>query len=78
MSHPFSLEGARILVTGASSGLGRATALLAARMGAKVILTGRDAARLEETRSQLSGTGHHAESQKHRNGAAFCDLLSDR
>jgi NAD(P)-dependent dehydrogenase (short-subunit alcohol dehydrogenase family) len=67
MNHPFSLEGSRILVTGASGGLGRATALLASRMGAQVILSGRDAARLEETRAQLSGDGHHV---------APCDLRS--
>lgn len=65
MNHPFSLEGSRILVTGASSGLGRATALLASRMGTKLILTGRDVARLEETRALLSGDGHRA---------AACDL----
>ncbi|VXD01018.1 SDR family NAD(P)-dependent oxidoreductase [Sphingomonas sp. 8AM] len=47
-----------VLVTGASSGLGRATANLLARCGARIILNGRDAARLEETRLTLSGDGH--------------------
>lgn len=61
MTGPFSLEGHRILVTGASGGLGRATAVLAGRMGAQVILTGRDGARLEETRALLDGTGHGVE-----------------
>lgn len=63
MTPPFSLAGKRILVTGASSGLGRATAVLASQMGARVVLTGRDAARLEETRAQLGGEGHHAASR---------------
>ena len=56
--NPFSLEGRTILVTGASSGIGRACAEFAAQMGAKLLLTGRDEARLQETLSQLEGTHH--------------------
>lgn len=52
------LTGRRILVTGASSGIGRATAVLAARLGARVTVNGRDAARLAETLALLSGDGH--------------------
>jgi len=55
---PFRLDDKIILVTGASSGIGRATALLCAELGATVWLTGRDPERLEETRSALSGCGH--------------------
>lgn len=47
--NPFSLEGKTILVTGASSGIGRETALTCARMGASVVITGRNADRLNET-----------------------------
>ncbi|MBN8478723.1 MAG: SDR family NAD(P)-dependent oxidoreductase, partial [Burkholderiales bacterium] len=43
---PFSLTGARVLVTGASSGLGRAIAIACARRGAIVVASGRDPARL--------------------------------
>ena len=56
--HPFSLENKTILVTGASSGIGRATAILCAGMGAKVMLNGRNAERLQETLTQLEGQGH--------------------
>ncbi|WP_449434294.1 SDR family NAD(P)-dependent oxidoreductase [Pseudomonas putida] len=51
--NPFSLAGKRVLVTGASSGIGRAIAIACARMGAQVIATGRDASRLEQTLETL-------------------------
>lgn len=47
-----------ILVTGASSGIGRAIAIACAKNGHTVVLTGRNVARLEETRAQLVGDGH--------------------
>lgn len=54
----FSLEGRRILITGASSGLGRAIALACADRGATVVLNGRDETRLGETLQLLSGSQH--------------------
>lgn len=56
--NPFSLEGKTILVTGASSGIGKATALECAKMGARLVITGRDEKRLNEVYSNLEGTGH--------------------
>lgn len=53
--NPFSLEGKTILVTGASSGIGRATAIECSRLGASVILSARNAGRLEETLNALDG-----------------------
>lgn len=52
--NPFSLKGKTILVTGASSGIGATTAIECSRMGASVIITGRDEARLEETLQALA------------------------
>ena len=49
-----------VLVTGASSGLGRATAVLIARCGGRVLALGRDEVRLQETLAALPGTGHRA------------------
>jgi len=49
------LTGKTVLVTGASSGIGRATALRCARLGAAVAITGRNAARLAETEAKLAG-----------------------
>lgn len=58
INNPFSLEGKRILVTGASSGIGRAIATACSGMGAKVILTARNEKRLLETANLLYGDGH--------------------
>lgn len=58
MNNPFSLEGKTILVTGASSGIGQGCAVMAAQMGAKVIVSGRNEERLQETLKQLQGEGH--------------------
>ena len=52
--NPFSLEGKTILVTGASSGIGQATAIECSRMGARVVVTARDGDRLNATLGQLA------------------------
>jgi NAD(P)-dependent dehydrogenase (short-subunit alcohol dehydrogenase family) len=53
LQKPFSLEGKRILITGASSGLGRECAIRCSYSGATVIITGRDKSRLRETFDNL-------------------------
>lgn len=59
--NPMDLSGRTILITGASSGLGKGIAELVARLGARVILVARDAARLESARDCLAGSGHVVE-----------------
>ena len=56
--NPFSLEGKTILVTGASSGIGQATAIECSKLGAKLVITGRNQERLQKTFSELEGEGH--------------------
>lgn len=53
-----ALKGMRYLVTGASSGIGKATAILLSECGAEVIVSGRDEIRLNKTLSELKGIGH--------------------
>ncbi|HYJ22458.1 MAG TPA: SDR family NAD(P)-dependent oxidoreductase [Solirubrobacterales bacterium] len=55
-----SLEGTVALVTGASSGIGEATALALASHGAKVGITGRRLERLERLAARIGGEGHTA------------------
>lgn len=57
--NPFSLEGKTILITGASSGIGQATAIECSKMGANVILTARNEERLKETLQKLTPIGNH-------------------
>lgn len=52
--NPYSLEGKTILVTGASSGIGKTTAIECSKMGASVIITARNEERLKATLDSLS------------------------
>ena len=55
---PDALQGMTYLVTGASSGIGRATAILLSECGARVVVNGRNEERLNQTLSALKGDGH--------------------
>lgn len=59
MYNPFSLAGKTILVTGASSGIGRATSIECSKMGATVLISGRNPLRLQETFDLLEGGRDH-------------------
>lgn len=57
-TNPFSLQNKTILITGASSGIGKATAIECSKMGAKVIITGRNLERLNVTYDELDKGEH--------------------
>lgn len=58
MYNPFALYSKTILVTGASSGIGKATAIECSKLGARIVLTARNEERLKQTLAQLDGEGH--------------------
>ena len=58
MENPFNLIGKTVLITGASSGIGRATAIQCSKIGATVVISGRDKNRLGETFLALTGDNH--------------------
>lgn len=55
-----SLNGKKILITGASSGIGRASSIMLAECGAELVLCGRDEVRLNEARSALRNSRVHS------------------
>lgn len=68
MYNPYSLDGKTILVTGASSGIGKAAAIECSKLGARVIVTARNEERLSQTLSELEGEGHQM---------ILCDLSNE-
>lgn len=61
MLNPMSLTGKIVLVTGASSGIGRETSILLSKLGARIILSGRSISNLYDTKKELEGEGHFVE-----------------
>lgn len=58
MISPFSLQGKTVLITGASSGIGKSIAIECSKMGANLIITGRNKDKLENTFQLLIGSNH--------------------
>lgn len=67
--NPFNLSGKRILITGASSGIGRATAIECSKLGASCVLCGRNEERLQQTLNELMS--------ERVNGAAHSFIVAD-
>ena len=60
----FDFNGKKVLVTGASSGVGREVAILLSAMGAKVVIVARRESELQKTLSLMEGSGHSYRVQK--------------
>lgn len=68
MYNPYSLEGKTILITGASSGIGKSAAIECSKMGANVIITARNGTKLSQLMNELEGNSHRM---------VLCDLSNE-
>ena len=75
--NPFSLENKNILITGASSGIGKQCAIDCSKMGAHVVLIGRNKERLDETFSQLEGEEHMVVAFDLTNSGGLKSMVAD-
>lgn len=74
--NPFSLTGKQILVTGASSGIGRGIAIACSKMGASVIINGRNEQRLSETMSEMEGDENLSLAADLSNSISLIEMIS--
>ncbi len=77
IANPFSLENRRVLVTGASSGIGRSIAIECSKMGASMIILGRNKERLDQTLSQLNGSDHSVYSLDLNDSIVLADFVDN-
>lgn len=77
MFNPFSLEGKTIMVTGASSGIGRGIAVICSKMGARVVVNGRNKLKLQETLTLMDGNEHIMLSGDLTNQEALVSIVNE-
>lgn len=75
--NPFSLKGKSILVTGASSGIGRGIAITCSKMGATVILNGRNQTKLGATFAKLEEGDHKMIAADLTNNESVCRMMAE-
>lgn len=75
--NPFSLKEKKILVTGASSGIGKAIALECAKLGAAMYITGRNQDRLDKVKKDIITVGECLSITTDLTSADGTDLIAD-
>lgn len=71
------IEGAKILITGGSSGIGKATAEVLIKAGAKVVITGRDLTKLEKVANDMGAIAVDFDVSDYSNIVANCKKVTD-
>ena len=77
MWNPFDFSNKKIIVTGATSGIGRETALMLARQGAQVILLARNFSKMQETVGQMQGFGHRCYKKDFLEPGGYNEIYDD-
>lgn len=77
MINPLALAGKHIILTGGSSGIGRGTAIMLSRLGARMTLIARNEAALAETMSCLDGDGHAIRVYDFSHREGISELISE-
>ena len=77
MWNPYDFSGKRIIVTGASSGIGRATAIRLSEQGAEVYLFARNKEAMNETLSMMTGSGHRCFVKDFSESGGFKEIFDD-
>ena len=77
MWNPFDFTGKRYIVTGSTSGMGRATAIKLSQQGAEIIQIARNPAKMEETAAMLTGTGHKQYQKDFSESGGYKEILDD-
>ena len=77
MWNPFDFSGKKIVVVGATSGMGKATAIRLSQQGAQVQLIGRSQEKLDEVIQLLSGNGHRSFAKDLGQTDGYKDVLDD-
>ncbi len=77
MWNPFDFSNKRFIVTGSTSGMGRATAIKLSRQGAEVIQIARNLSKMQETASMLEGTGHQYYQKDLSEAGGYKEILDE-
>lgn len=77
MWNPFDFTGKRYIVTGSTSGMGRATAIKLSQQGAEIVQIARNAEKMQDMLAQLEGTGHKCYQKDFSEAGGYKEILDD-
>lgn len=77
MWNPFDFSGKRYIVAGATSGIGRATAVKLSEQGAEVCLLARNESKMRDTFQELKGAGHKCYTKDFNEPGGYQEIFDD-